>query len=224
MSVGFPAHGSRSSHMFGIGPQAVKSSKTPAAPGDLGLGAFTSAPVWLVKQMRTVVRPTIQSVDSHSDVSGIAPVVFVYVALRAPQPLLLVALGVTKRPLVALQIELILPAGLVYGGRLAWGVLIFLNTASLTAIIVALISTGRCVDVVGAVVALFTSFALVAALLSARCGATCRRVGSRCDARARGKRERRRPTAVLMRSVNDDAGMRAADGYGPTGWPTGTVC
>src|SRR5450755_4283051 len=34
MSVGIPADGSRSSRMFGSGPQAVTSSKMSAAPGD----------------------------------------------------------------------------------------------------------------------------------------------------------------------------------------------
>jgi hypothetical protein len=50
MPVGLPVDVSRSSRMFGSGPQAVTSSKMPAAPADPGPAAFTRAPAWLVRR------------------------------------------------------------------------------------------------------------------------------------------------------------------------------
>ena len=57
--------------------------------------------------------------------------------------------------------------GLAYGRPLAWGVLIFLNSAAMVAIVLAMIAHGGQIEVLNVAVALLTTFALIVTLLSA---------------------------------------------------------
>jgi hypothetical protein len=90
-----------------------------------------------------------------------------YVVLTVLQPLLLVLIGATKLSVAALPFELVLLVGLGYGRPLAWGVLIFIDTVALIALVVGMLSSGGHLEALNAVVALFTTAALEATLLSA---------------------------------------------------------
>lgn len=83
------------------------------------------------------------------------------------QPLLLITLGTSSVSLAGVPFEIILLVGLAYGRPLAWGILIFLDTVALIAIVGAMLAGAGHLHVLDAAVALFTTAALEATLLSA---------------------------------------------------------
>lgn len=93
--------------------------------------------------------------------------VVLYGVLSVLQPLLLLAIGALSIGLAGIPFELLLLVGLAYGRPLAWGILIFLDTVALIAIVGAILAGGGHLEVLHAAVALLTTAALEAALLSA---------------------------------------------------------
>ncbi len=100
-------------------------------------------------------------------VRRVAPVFYFYAALTVLQPLLLALIGATRLSLVALPFALVLLVGLAYGRPLAWSILLFLNSAALIAIVVSMLAHSAHPKVLNVLIALFTTFALEATLLSA---------------------------------------------------------